>query len=95
MAKKSLLLDFLKKKRDANKGKNQYIVRQREQEIFNELNGKLDRLLKDNDEIMIEVEDKVLNELMTVLNGPLIKNKYSYEQISRNQFIFKSQEIIF
>lgn len=90
----SLLVDFMQKKREGKKSKNLYAEKKKEQQVYNELKEKLDRMLQVNDEVMIEVDDRAIEEFMNILDGK-ISNTYICEQIGYNQFIFKPREIIF
>lgn len=93
MARNNYYKNFRKKQKEGKKTKKGYAVKQKEQMLFNELSQKLDVFLKDTDEVVIEIPFEVLEEFMSIIDGPLA-SLYSYNQESATIFSFRAKEIV-
>lgn len=89
----SMAMKILKQKRQEKKVRNKKYSKRTENQLQVELRDKLEKYLSENDKVMIEVSESVLGEFINILDQSVIP-VYEYEQIDKNKFVFKNNEII-
>lgn len=82
----------LKRLAKSESSRRAMVGKQIESNIKRELINKLDGILSDYDSVEIEIAPKVVTEFINILDSD-ITNKYDYQQIDDNKFIFRNKEI--
>lgn len=85
---------ILKERFSGNKNKKDLQSKKLEGELVLELEDMLAEYLEDNDQMLIEVDAKVISEFVNIIDKKLAL-MYECEQIESNKFIFRNKELQF
>lgn len=89
---KLLTVEMYRQRSREKRARNNIMSKKVESKLNLELKSKLEKYLRDNDSVMLEVPMNVLGEFMNVVTSGL-DSLYDYEQKGDNLFVFYNKEI--